>query len=217
MRDTAAPPPPPLRWLHHDDRLVVVDKPSGLLAVPGRGADKADCAASRVLERFADAKVVHRLDQATSGLLVFARGIAVQRELGRRFESRQVVKTYMAVVAGAPDADAGTIDLPLAADWPNRPRQRVDPAHGRPACTRWRVIHRDEAGRQTRLELEPLSGRTHQLRVHLAAIGHPIVGDRLYAGAALAEGAPRLLLHATTLDLGELHGAPARFHSAPPF
>lgn len=216
MRETAAPPPP-LRWVHHDDRLVVVDKPSGLLAVPGRGADKADCAASHVLERFADARVVHRLDQATSGLLVFARGIAVQRELGRRFESRRVLKTYVAVVAGAPDADAGTIDLPLAADWPNRPRQRVDPEHGRAACTHWRVIRRDDAGSRTRLELEPRSGRTHQLRVHLAAIGHPIVGDRLYAGAAVAEEASRLLLHASALDLGELDGAPARFDSAPPF
>ncbi len=206
-------------WLHIGERLVVIDKPAGLLAVPGRGADKADCALARVERRIADARVVHRLDQATSGLLVFARGAAMQRDLCRRFETRQVRKAYIAVVSGLPANDDGTIDLALGADWPNRPRQKVDPERGKPATTRWRVLERDPVRARARLHLEPLSGRSHQLRVHLAAIGHPIVGDRLYAPAPVAGAAPRLLLHAAGIDLGVLGPGepPAVFASAPPF
>jgi tRNA pseudouridine32 synthase / 23S rRNA pseudouridine746 synthase len=214
----ALPPP-----VHLDDWLLVVDKPAGLLSVPGRGPAKQDCVAARVQQAVADALVVHRLDMATSGLLLLARGAAMQRALSRLFEMRQVAKRYVAVVAGAMPAPAsedgwGVIDLPLATDWPNRPRQIVDGERGRPSRTRWRVIGRDAARDTTRLELEPVTGRSHQLRVHLQAIGHPVLGDALYASRPVQAQAQRLLLHATALML--VHpatGAPMAWHSEPPF
>lgn len=183
-----------------DETLLVVEKPAGLLAVPGRGEAGSDCLAARVAARFADALVVHRLDMATSGLMLFARGTAAQRALSTAFAGRRVFKRYLAVVAGLVDADAGTIDLPLAADWPNRPRQKVDRASGKPSLTHWRVLSRDAAAGQTRLELEPVTGRSHQLRVHLASLGHAIVGDALYATPEVAAQSPRLLLHASQLS-----------------
>lgn len=201
--------------IYSDDALVVVDKPAGLLAVPGRGAQRQDCAASRIAEQFADTLTVHRLDQATSGLLVFARGKAAQRTLSQAFAERRVVKRYVAVVAGLMLEDRGRIDLPLAADWPNRPRQQVDAVHGKASITQWRVLSRDSAARTTRLELEPLTGRSHQLRVHLLAIGHAIVGDALYAPALAA---PRLMLHASALTIAHPFDARAlNFSSAAPF
>ncbi|MBX3633968.1 MAG: RluA family pseudouridine synthase [Rubrivivax sp.] len=187
------PTPWPLTLLHEDATCLVVDKPADLLAVPGRV--QPDSLATRVQARFADALVVHRLDQATSGLMLFARGATAQRALSIAFESRQVHKRYVAVVEGVPAADAGEIDAPLAADWPKRPRQVVDAAHGKPSLTRWRVLRRDEGC--ALLELEPVTGRTHQLRVHLAHIGYPIRGDRLYAPPPWR--AERLLLHAGEL------------------
>jgi tRNA pseudouridine32 synthase / 23S rRNA pseudouridine746 synthase len=201
---------------HADESLVVVDKPAGLLAVPGRGLDKADCALARIRQRYADALVVHRLDQASSGLLVFARGAAAQRTLGMAFAERRVDKCYEAIVAGLPTGDSGRIELPIAADWPNRPRQRVDTERGRPSLTLWWVLERDHTTRRTRLRLEPVTGRSHQLRMHLAATGHAIVGDTLYGtGGALAS---RMLLHATQLGFDHpLDGSPQRFVSAPPF
>jgi tRNA pseudouridine32 synthase / 23S rRNA pseudouridine746 synthase len=200
--------------LHVDSVLIVIDKPAGLPAVPGRGEHLHDCAASRVQARFPDARVVHRLDQATSGLMVFARGPAAQRCLSRAFEERRVAKRYTAVVNGRVLDDEGTIDLPLASDWPNRPRQQVDPVRGKPAQTIWRVIARD-AG-TTRLELRPITGRSHQLRVHLLALGHPIVGDALYAAPALP--AARLMLHACALTIPHpLAARPMNFSSAAPF
>lgn len=202
--------------MHADDSLVVIDKPAGLLAVPGRGSDKADCAAVRVQRRFPDALVVHRLDMSTSGLLAFARGIEAQRVLSRAFETRAVDKRYVALVHGELPHESGEIDLPLAADWPNRPRQVVDRLRGRPSLTRWRVLAR-EPGR-TRVALEPVTGRSHQLRVHLLALGHPIVGDALYAPADVQAMAPRLLLHACRLALPHPRdGAPLVVESAPPF
>ncbi len=194
------PPLPPLVIVHADDVLVAIDKPAGLLSVPGRGADKADCAVSRVQAQFPDAQTVHRLDMATSGLLLFARGAAMQRAFSVLFENRDVVKHYEAVVDGIVEQDEGKIDLPLLADWPQRPRQKVDHLHGKPSLTRYRVLHRDPATRTTRLALQPLTGRTHQLRVHLLAIGHPIAGDALYATAEMPT-ASRLMLHATRLEL----------------
>jgi tRNA pseudouridine32 synthase/23S rRNA pseudouridine746 synthase len=182
--------------LYVDDAVVVVDKPAGLLAVPGRGEAASDCVAARVQARFADALVVHRLDQATSGLLVFGRGPAAQRALSRAFAERRVAKRYTAVVAGLPASESGSIDLPLAADWPNRPRQQVDLLHGKPSLTRWCVLARDAATGTTRISLEPVTGRSHQLRVHLLAIGHPVVGDALYAPHLAAS---RLMLHASEL------------------
>ena len=194
------PPLPPLVIVHADDALVAIDKPAGLLSVPGRGADKADCAVSRVQAQFPDAQTVHRLDMATSGLLLFARGAAMQRAFSVLFENRDVVKHYEAVVDGIVEQDEGEIDLPLLADWPQRPRQKVDHLHGKPSLTRYRVLHRDPATRTTRLALQPLTGRTHQLRVHMLAIGHPIAGDALYATAEMPT-ASRLMLHATRLEL----------------
>ena len=202
--------------LHADETWIVVDKPAGLPAVPGRTAGLQDCASARVQAIYRDALVVHRLDMATSGLLLFARGAGVQRALGGAFERRQVVKCYIAVVQGQPQADEGTVDLPLSADWPRRPRQRVDSAGGKPALTHWRVIERESRG--ARIELTPVTGRTHQLRVHLAAIGHPILGDTLYAPPEAQAMAPRLLLHASVLELAHvLTGRPTRFESVPPF
>ncbi len=209
--------------LHADDALLVLDKPAGLLSVPGRGADKQDCASARAQARWPDALIVHRLDMATSGLLLMARGPGLQRTLSMAFESREVHKRYVAVVSGqlVPPAGAwGEIALPLMSDWPNRPRQKVD-AHGKPSLTRWRVLaHEEDAqGRpQTRLELEPVTGRTHQLRVHLQAIGHPILGDALYADADTLARSPRLLLHASELALTHpLTGAALHWRSPPPF
>lgn len=190
-----------MRLLFEDDALIVVDKPAGLLAVPGRGADKQDCMATRVQARFVDACVVHRLDMATSGLLLFARGADNQRHLSRAFESRQIEKHYVAVVEGRMPAASGRIELALAADWPRRPLQKVDPAHGKAARTDWRVLDFDATQGITRLALQPATGRTHQLRVHLAAIGHPILGDALYAPPGVRARANRLLLHACGLTL----------------
>jgi tRNA pseudouridine32 synthase / 23S rRNA pseudouridine746 synthase len=185
--------------LYEDRDLVAADKPAGLLAVPGRGEGGRDCLAARVAADVPDALVVHRLDQATSGVMLFGRGPVAQRALSMAFAARQVRKRYEAVVLGLVADDAGTIDLPLSTDWPNRPRQQVDHARGKPSQTCWRVLSRDSASQTTRLKLEPLTGRSHQLRVHLQAIGHPIVGDTLYA--PLPHDATRLLLHACELRL----------------
>lgn len=189
-----------MRVLHADDRLVVIDKPAGLLSVPGR--TEADCASARVQMLYPDALVVHRLDQATSGLLLFARGLDAQRDLSADFAERRIDKLYVAVVAGHLEGD-GLIELPVGADWPNRPRQQVDLEHGKPSQTRWRVLAHE--GGHTRVALQPLTGRTHQLRVHLAAIGHAILGDTLYAQPDLAAASPRLLLHASELRLANHH------------
>lgn len=203
--------------------MLVIDKPAGLLSVPGRGEDKQDCAAARVQQMYPDARVVHRLDMATSGLMLMARGAAMQRRLSQAFAQRQVSKRYLAVVAGrldATDADDGwaLVDLPLAADWPNRPRRIVDREHGKPSRTRWRVLAFDVAGDATRLELEPVTGRTHQLRVHLLALGHPILGDRLYGSPAVQARAGRLMLHASELRLAHpATGAGLVFASAAAF
>lgn len=212
----------PLNVIHEDDHLIVLDKPAGLLAVPGKGPDKQDCLSTRAQTRWPDALVVHRLDMATSGLVVMARGLDAQRALSRAFETRQVHKRYTAVVAGAlvnPQSDNGwnTIDLPIMADWPNRPRSIVSTELGKPSVTRWRLAG-PPGSDTTRLELEPVTGRTHQLRVHLQAIGHPILGDALYATPEQQALAPRLLLHAHHLSLPHpLHGATMAFHSPCPF
>jgi len=204
--------------IYVDEHLVVLDKPSGLLAVPGRGEDKQDCLSARAQALWPDALVVHRLDMATSGLFLMGRGIHMQRVLSRAFAERAVRKRYEAVVAGdaGEPGTEGVIELPLAADWPNRPLQKVDPVHGRPSTTRWQVLAR--TGDSTRLALEPVTGRSHQLRVHLQAIGHPILGDALYAPPDVQARAPRLLLHATALQLAHpATGEPLAFVSAPPF
>jgi len=213
--------PPPhegLDILYRDAALLVVNKPGGLLSVPGRGPDKQDCLMARVQREFPRALNVHRLDMETSGLMVLALDRDTQRGLGRLFEQRKVHKRYIAVVHGTLQAAQGEIDLPLAADWPNRPRQKVDPAHGKPSTTRYRVVERDSENNATRVELEPLTGRTHQLRVHLQALGHSILGDSLYAGQPGKRQPGRLLLHATRLAFTHpLNNEPLHFSSATPF
>jgi len=206
--------------VYADEALLVLDKPAGLLSVPGKGADKQDCLSRRVQLRYPDARLVHRLDQPTSGLLVMALGASAQRALNDAFASRQVHKRYVAVVDGLLEPasdDWGTIDLPILLDWPNRPRRIIDP-QGKPSRTRWRVLGHNLAEQTTRLELEPVSGRSHQLRVHLQALQHPIVGDALYGTPASLAKAERLLLHATRLELTHpVNQQIMVFSSEPPF
>lgn len=210
-----------LHVLHSDTHLLAFDKPSGLLSVPGRGADKQDCLATRALAQWHDARVVHRLDQATSGVIVFARGPDVQRVLGAAFEQRRIDKTYVAIVDGWLPDDAGLIEFPLNADWPNRPRQMVDHRAGKPARTRWRMLERLQSADGapcSRLALTPETGRTHQLRVHLQALGHAILGDALYAPPEAQGRASRLLLHAQTLEFDHpATGERSRITSNTPF
>lgn len=210
-----------------DKELIVLVKPSGLLSVPGRGPDNADCLSARVQACWPDALVVHRLDMATSGLMVMARGLEAQRRLSAAFAERRTRKRYEAVVSGRvavasyPQDESGwhTIDLPLTVDWPNRPRSIVSHSLGKPSLTRWRpAVPRLWGAGHTRLWLEPVTGRSHQLRVHLQALGHPILGDTLYAPAEAVGAAPRLLLHATCLGLPHPGtGEWREWHSAAPF
>lgn len=229
-----------LDLIYRDDSLLVASKPAGLLAVPGRGEDKQDCLSARLQQEFPDALVVHRLDMSTSGLMVFARGAVMQRRLSQMFREREVEKRYVAVVAGKLEPETGEVDLPIVADWPNRPLRKIDAETGKHSLTRYRVAGHENAVRPehvegrtfenrtgfdelspnglleaSRVELEPVTGRTHQLRVHMSAIGHPILGDALYGDAA---SAPRLLLHACSLSFAHpLNGKPLNFASAAPF
>jgi tRNA pseudouridine32 synthase/23S rRNA pseudouridine746 synthase len=193
-----APPDVPLAVLHADHEILVVDKPHGLLSVPGRGADLADCLLARVQAVYPEALLVHRLDRDTSGVMVFGLTPHAQRHLGLQFEKRQIKKTYLARVWGVVAEKTGVVDLPLIVDWPNRPLQMVDHAKGKPAVTEWRVLRSD--GQTTRMRLMPQTGRSHQLRVHMREIGHPILGDPFYAGGA-ARDFPRLMLHSESLRL----------------
>ena len=188
-------------WLHVDATCCVLNKPPGLLSVPGRGELAQNSLAQQVQQRYADALVVHRLDMATSGVILMARGADWQRTYSRLFAQRAVQKRYVAVVHGLLEQDSGQIDLPLIADWPNRPKQKVDAVLGKPSLTLFRVALRDQATNRSRLELQPVTGRSHQLRVHLEALGHPVVGDRLYAPAHGQDDATRLLLHSQELTL----------------
>jgi tRNA pseudouridine32 synthase / 23S rRNA pseudouridine746 synthase len=201
-----------------DAAFIVAVKPAGLLSVPGRGEAGRDCLAAQVQAAYDDALVVHRLDMATSGLMLFARGALMQRQFSIAFARREVAKRYVAVVQGRVARPHGEIDLPLIADWPNRPRQQVDMAQGKPSLTRYRVLWFDTERETTRLELEPVTGRAHQLRVHLLALGHPILGDALYAPSAVCARADRLLLHAAALRFAHpLTGEAVEVASAPPF
>ncbi len=198
MTEEYSPPDEALRILHHDAQIVVVDKPAGLLSVPGRGEHLADCLIARLARVFPDVLLVHRLDRDTSGVMVFALNKAAQRDLSAEFEARRTKKVYVARVWGAMAEKSGRIDLPLAVDWPNRPRQKVDHQAGRPSVTDWRVLRVEDG--TTRLRLMPVTGRSHQLRVHMLAIGHPILGDTIYAEGP-ARDFPRLMLHAESLRI----------------
>lgn len=207
-----APPPDPPRILHHDHDILVVDKQEGLLSVPGRGEDRADCLIARLRGAFPTVLLVHRLDLDTSGVMVFALTPHAQRDLGRQFEARLPRKTYLARLWGRLEPKTGTVNQPLIVDWPNRPRQKIDHDTGRPAVTDWRVVRYGE--NETRVRLMPKTGRSHQLRVHMAHLGHPILGDPLYAtGEARAH--PRLMLHAETLRLRHPDGGGWVDFSAP--
>ncbi len=201
LAEYAPPPHTGLDLAFVDDTFLIVNKPSGLLSVPGRGEKFHDSLASRVMLEFPQALIVHRLDMQTSGLLVMALGPQAHRDLSEQFQKRQVQKRYVALVAGVMATDAGEVALPLITDWPNRPRQKVDWADGKPALTRWQVVERNVQQDTTRLDLEPVTGRSHQLRVHMMSIGHAIVGDPLYASAGVRAQADRLLLHAAELKL----------------
>ena len=212
MSSVYAPPDTPLQLLHHDHHIVVVAKPAGLLSVPGRGADLQDCVLSRLQRIFAEALLVHRLDRDTSGVMVFALTPHAQRHLGLQFEKRQVKKTYITRVIGRVEEQSGRIDLPLIVDWPNRPRQKVCHQSGKKAITEWKVIKRGED--ETRLCLMPLTGRSHQLRVHMLALGHPILGDPLYAPQS-ADAHKRLMLHSQRLRLRHPDGGQSHTFHAP--
>lgn len=196
MTDAYAPPDDPLEIVHADHEILVANKPSGLLSVPGKGPELADCLIARIQAAYPEALLVHRLDRDTSGVMVFALTPHAQRHLGLQFEKRRVRKVYVARVAGIVAEDTGTVDLPLAVDWPNRPMQKVDHDAGREAVTDWRVVRRGDG--ETRLRLFPKTGRSHQLRVHMREIGHPILGDPFYASGE-ARAHPRLMLHAESL------------------
>lgn len=202
--------PPGLALVHEDSAVLVFDKPSGLLSVPAKPPGPQDCLEARVRAAFPEALLVHRLDRDTSGVIVFARSRVAQRHLGWQFERRQVVKGYVARVTGHPAAAGGRVEAPLRCDWENRPRQVVCPERGRAAVTDWRVLAWEENG--VRLELRPLTGRSHQLRVHCAHLGHPILGDPLYGDAAAA---PRLQLHAERIGFRHPEGGAAVVFECP--
>ena len=190
------PPDVPLSVLYEDREILVVDKPAGLLSVPGKLEGREDCLVSRLQAAYWDALLVHRLDLDTSGVMVFGLTPHAQRNLSKQFEERRTKKVYVARLAGRLEPRTGTVDLPLIVDWPNRPRQKVDQDQGRPAQTDWRAIRASDD--ETRVRLMPLTGRSQQLRVHMAEMGHPILGDPLYASGAAADF-PRLMLHAESL------------------
>ena len=198
--------------IHADHEVLVVAKPSGLLSVPGRGDDRSDCLINRLRGAFPTILLVHRLDMDTSGVMAFGLTPHAQRHLSKQFEERRTKKTYVARLWGQMAQKSGTVDLPLIVDWPNRPRQKVDHETGKPARTDWRVIRSDPA--ETRVRLSPVTGRSHQLRVHMASLGHPILGDPLYAEGAAADF-PRLMLHAETLRFKHPETGIMQSYSAP--
>ncbi|MTI00139.1 pseudouridine synthase [Roseibium sp. RKSG952] len=211
--------PPQDPWLsvvHADQHMLLVDKPSGLLSVPGKAPEHGDCVEARAATRFSDARIVHRLDMDTSGIMVLARSAAALRHLGLQFERRKLEKTYIAEIWGHPVENSGEIDLPLICDWPNRPKQMVSFEVGKPALTRWEVLER--CARTCRVRLFPKTGRSHQLRVHMLALGHPIIGDRFYAEGEALAASPRLALHAESLSLHHPEdGKWVRFETEAPF
>ena len=214
---TYDPPQEPfLDIIHQDDDILLLAKPAGLLSVPGKPAAHKDCLELRAQSRFPFAKPVHRLDMSTSGLLLMGLSEQAHRYLSIGFERRLVEKTYIALLYGHMSEPEGQVDLPLTCDWPNRPRQKIDFETGRASKTNWRVVGVE--GDHTRVELTPITGRSHQLRVHMASMGHPILGDSFYAHQSASEAAPRLMLHAQDLSfLHPLDGERVSFSAPSPF
>jgi tRNA pseudouridine32 synthase/23S rRNA pseudouridine746 synthase len=215
MDKTYVPPDVPLSILHADHQILLVDKPAGLLSVPGKGEHLADCLIARIQAVYPEVLLVHRLDRDTSGVMVFALTPNAQRHLGLQFEKRMTRKTYIARLWGKLEPKTGTVDLPIIVDWPNRPLQKIDHENGRAAQTDWRVMRYE--GDTTRVRLTPHTGRSHQLRVHMLALGHPILGDPFYAKGE-ARDAPRLMLHSESLRLRHPDGGVSMtFKSKVPF
>lgn len=210
---TYDPPMEPPRIIHADHEILVVNKQSGLLSVPGKDAGRQDCLINRLRGIYPEVLLVHRLDQDTSGVMIFALTPHAQRHLGLQFEKRQTKKTYIARLSGRLSPATGRVDLPLIVDWPNRPKQMVDPENGRPAQTDWRVIRATDT--ETRVRLSPITGRSHQLRVHMLSLGHPILGDPLYAEGPARDDYPRLMLHAESLRVRHPDGGVAQSFNAP--
>jgi tRNA pseudouridine32 synthase / 23S rRNA pseudouridine746 synthase len=206
------PPDVPLAILHRDRAILIVEKPAGLLSVPGKIDGRSDCLIARIAAEIPQVLLVHRLDCDTSGVMVFALTKAAQGQLGKQFEHRQTKKTYVARLAGHLTPSTGRVDLPLCADWPNRPRQMVNHEQGRPAQTDWQVMGYE--GPTTRVRLFPLTGRSHQLRVHMAELGHPILGDPIYAPDPPGTH-PRMMLHAETLSFRHPEGGDWVTYGAP--
>lgn len=206
MSDFLYQPPeePYLSLIYQDDDLLVLNKPSGLLSVAGRLAEHRDSLQTRVQRVFPTATIVHRLDMSTSGIMLMALNRASHRELSRQFEKREISKRYLALVWGVPDQSTGSVDLPLICDWPNRPRQKVCFEHGKPSFTKWHLLE-TYPNNTSLIELEPITGRSHQLRVHMQSIGHPILGDKFYAHAEAFKQLPRLALHASEIHFNHPH------------
>ncbi|MCL4140154.1 UNVERIFIED_CONTAM: hypothetical protein GTU68_014059 [Idotea baltica] len=215
MSSDYVPPDGPLDVIHADHEILIVNKPSGLLSVPGKGPELADCLMARILEAFPQALLIHRLDRDTSGVMVFALTPHAQRHIGLQFEKRQTKKTYVARVLGKLEPKTGTVDLPLIVDWPNRPLQKVCHETGKAAQTDWRVLRSDDV--ESRVRLMPKTGRSHQLRVHMLSLGHPILGDPFYATGE-ARDHPRLMLHSEELRLRHPDGGEGvKFRAKAPF
>ncbi len=209
------PPQGPLDVLYDDHEIVIVNKPAGLLSVPGKGEHLADCLQARVAAVFPTSLLIHRLDRDTSGVMVFALTPHAQRHINLQFEKRQTKKTYVARVWGQLPEKTGTVELPLIVDWPNRPKQMVCHDTGKEAITDWRVLRSNDV--ETRVRLMPKTGRSHQLRVHMMALGHPILGDPFYASGGALEY-ERLMLHSETLQLRHPDGGKGvKFTVKPPF
>ncbi|RTE85616.1 MULTISPECIES: RluA family pseudouridine synthase [Gammaproteobacteria] len=192
------PTEPWLEFIYRDEDIIVVNKPPGLLTVPGKDIQHKDSVYTRVTTSLPSARIIHRLDMATSGILVMALHKKAQGEMGKQFEKRTVHKTYEAEVLGKLAEHEGMVNLPLRCDWPNRPKQMVDHEEGKPAQTNFKVLSHQT--NSTRVELKPITGRSHQLRVHMLSLGHPILGDRLYGEPVAVKQSPRLLLHAREIE-----------------
>lgn len=207
-----------VRILYQDDALLLVDKPDLLLSVPGRLEENKDCMITRVQRQFPTATVVHRLDLDTSGIMIVPLCREAHAELSRQFQRRAIDKTYTAVLWGLLEEDEGSIDLPIACDWENRPRQKICYENGKQSFTEYRVISRDENTFSTRVTLHPVTGRSHQLRIHSRELGHPILGCDMYAHTEAFKAAPRLMLHATQIRFAHpLTGVEVVGYSSPPF
>ena len=210
------PMTPYLSIVYQDDDLLIVNKPSGLLTVPGKDPKHADCLIARINRVFPTAKIVHRLDMATSGIICLAMHKEAHRNLSIQFQDRKTAKRYIARVFGKLEQETGSVDLPLICDWPNRPKQMVDHDNGKPSLTHFKVLEYEQNA--TRVELTPITGRSHQLRVHMLSLGNPILGDKLYAHPEAFAMAPRLQLHAEMLTLAHpASGETLIFEAAPEF